>query len=58
MRKLGIALVGCGAISRVHLEIIKKNESAEIICLVENDNEKVKELLKEYNLEVYSILRN
>ena len=57
MRKLGIALVGCGAISRVHLEIIKKNESAEIICLVENDNEKVKELLKEYNLEVISDYR-
>lgn len=57
MRKLGIALVGCGAISRVHLEIIKKNKSAEIICLVENDREKISELSKEYNLEIISDYR-
>ena len=25
MQKLGIALVGCGAISKVHLDIIKNN---------------------------------
>ena len=52
MQKLGIALVGCGAISKVHLDIIKNNKSAEIVCLVENDEEKARELSKEYNLKI------
>lgn len=57
MSKLGIAVIGGGSISRTHIEAIKNSELAEIICIVENDPEKSKELLKEYNVEVIADYR-
>lgn len=57
MQKLGIAVIGGGSISKVHIEAIKYSGLAELICIVENDREKSEELVREYDVEVITDYR-
>ena len=52
MQKLRVAIVGGGSISKVHTEAVKNSGLADIVCIVENDCERAKELIRENTIPV------
>ena len=52
MHKLRAAIVGGGSISKVHAEAIKNSGLADIVCIVENDPLRARELSREYTIPV------
>ena len=52
MQKLRVAIVGGGSISKVHTEAVKNSGLADIVCIVENDCERAKELSRENTIPV------
>ena len=60
MRVLGVAIVGCGSISKVHLEAIEKSGLAKVVCFVENNDEKIRDIFLKYGnkIEIVSDYRD
>lgn len=71
MKRLGIGLIGCGTISEIHLDVIRRLEQAQLICVCDKDLSVAKsvsqvfecsyttdylELLKNQAIEVIHIL--
>nr|HPN32592.1 Gfo/Idh/MocA family oxidoreductase [bacterium] len=54
MKKTKFGLVGCGRISKRHLEVLSKLENAEITAVCDIAVEKAKEAGEKYNIPYYS----
>ena len=53
---LNAAIIGCGAISKVHAAAINASEYANIYCVCDTDNEKLDAAMKEYGCKGYASL--
>lgn len=49
MKKLGVMVIGCGAISKNHGESVLNNSNAEIVCCVDLKKEKAQEFSEKYS---------
>ncbi|MGV6851183.1 MAG: Gfo/Idh/MocA family protein, partial [bacterium] len=57
-RKLRIAIIGCGRISRNHFGSIQKHaEDLELVAVCDTDSAKLEEHQSEYNVPGYSDLK-
>lgn len=53
MKKLGIAIIGCGAIYQNHANAVINNEKSYLVCVVDKDENKAKEVAKKYDCDYY-----
>ncbi len=54
MKKLNAAIIGCGAISKVHAAAINASEYANIYCVCDTDKEKLDAAVDTYGCKGYS----
>jgi len=57
MKKLGVAIIGCGSIHKVHADAISKSESAHLVCVADVVEERAQATASQYNCEWYSDYR-
>ena len=56
MKKYGFALVGCGAIARLHAQAILDIENAELVAVYDNFFENAERFAKEYQVKAYKTI--
>lgn len=54
MKKFGVAIIGCGAIHKVHIDAIRKNPNAQLIAVVDIDRDKAAAKAEEYDCRFYT----
>ena len=53
MKKLRVAVIGCGNISDMHLKSIVKNNKAELVAVCDNKRERADTTAEKYNVKAY-----
>lgn len=57
MKKIGAAIIGCGAIFGIHADAVVKSEAAELIAVVDIRESAAKKAASRYNCEYYTDYR-
>ena len=62
MKKLKFALIGCGRISKRHINVIREIEEAELVAVCDIDQERVNQTCKEVNVpgftDMHEMMKN
>jgi UDP-N-acetyl-2-amino-2-deoxyglucuronate dehydrogenase len=54
MKKIGFAVIGCGAIGKRHVAVIDSEENAELVAICDIDEKKCSQLSKDYGVKYYT----
>ena len=57
-RKIKVAVVGCGRISKNHFDSIKENDEFELIAVCDNHKERLDDAISKYDVKGYSSLED
>lgn len=57
MKEIGVAIIGCGAITRVHLDAVVGSKMARLIAVVDSRKERARETAARYSCQWYEDYR-